>query len=226
MEQLQMKNLSNASKVFTLIELLVVIAIIAILASMLLPALGKARERAKQISCQSRLKQLGQIHLIYGSDWDGYLVPGPIRHPVSSGYADGSKEYWVKALFEGKYVPHSHGNWAPEIFFCPSGKVFYYGCKYSKNYKACYVSYAYVGGGFNATVAGEGPKKLKDKNPSTREIMTDLTRFQSSKWQANHKYLQFEGLNSVFLDGHSAWKNSSDVNAQYQHNVGATRYYW
>lgn len=60
-----------SGKYFTLIELLIVIAIIAILASMLLPALNKARQRGTATQCTSRLKQTMQGCLLYDGDYNG-----------------------------------------------------------------------------------------------------------------------------------------------------------
>ncbi len=202
-------------KGFTLIELLVVIAIIAILAAILFPVFARAREKARQSSCLSNVKQIMLAMMQYTQDYDE-------KYPYASAWGpNDDRTYWDDAL--QPYIKNT------QVFRCPSVQTEPHG--YGWNYQN--FGYMSSSGGFGhgpgkaladvmepaeTIIIGDNPDpgdygdgSLYIYGPDQRDPSGDSTNDPAL---ANVAKRHNGGGNYGFCDGHAKWLNASTATSE------------
>lgn len=174
---------------FTLIELLVVIAIIAILAAFLFPVFARAREKARQTSCLSNLRQIGTALSLYTEDHDG-------TYPRGQFWPFTGVHTWIDVL-----EPYAKNT---QIFRCPTGgnDPFGYG------YNIAYWGYGDWLDGMHGLNDTWPVTESQVPQPAETIWVVDFGRY----WGCGLEYdieeprqRHNDGANVLFVDGHAKW---------------------
>jgi len=207
---------------FTLVELLVVVSIVSLLASLLLPALGKAKDTAKAIQCKSNLKQLGAGLFSYFTDYQEWIPFGyDTNSSLYAGYATLSTFAWYCQVAEyvncraagyNAIVPRDVATWtaaafqSPVVYACPKvGRS--YPCGFPIDFAPPTPIAKFAPLGRDGVCRG---KLSMLKLPANRAFLLDYSdsayaQFFNVGLSSSYAPRHAGGLNLLFFDGHVGW---------------------